>query len=106
MRIAGDHLNVTSFIDLFSSDTNWYIVMEMAAGGELFDRLVTRGPYTERQASTLLREITEGLAYLHQQGVVHFDLKPENILLSVPEGGVWRAMCGVQSGVWCVMCVV
>ena len=50
--------------------------MEMAAGGELFDRLVTRGTYTEQQASTLIQEITEGLAYLHQQGIVHFDLKP------------------------------
>ena len=51
MRIGGDHCNVTSFIDLFSSDTQWYIVMEMAAGGELFDRLVTRGTYTEQQVN-------------------------------------------------------
>ena len=50
--------------------------MEMAAGGELFDRLVTRGTYTEQQASRLIQEITEALAYLHQQGIVHFDLKP------------------------------
>lgn len=81
MRMGGDHRNIVQFVDMFSSDTHFYLVMEMASGGELFDRLVTRGPYTELQASALVRELAEALAYLHQLGIVHFDIKPENILL-------------------------
>lgn len=56
MRLSGEHRNVVQFLDLFSSESHWHIVMEMAAGGELFDRLVTRGPYTELQASHLIKE--------------------------------------------------
>ena len=43
LRLAGEHRNIIGFRDLFQDDENWYIVMEMAEGGELFDRLVERG---------------------------------------------------------------
>ena len=43
MRIAGDHRGIVDFVDLFQSDSHWYLVMEMASGGELFDRLINKG---------------------------------------------------------------
>ena len=42
MRVAGEHRNINSCKDAFEDDKNWYIVMEMAEGGELFDRLCER----------------------------------------------------------------
>lgn len=51
MRMSSDHVCVIDFIDLFDSPTHWYLVMEMASGGELFDRLVSKGPYTEASAA-------------------------------------------------------
>ena len=81
MRIGGDHRSVVNFVDLFESPSHYYLVMEMASGGELFDRLVARGPYTEAKAAEVVGEVAEALGYLHGQGVVHFDVKPENILL-------------------------
>ena len=59
--------------------------MELVTGGELFERLVKRGPYSEKEASRLMRQMAEAIAWLHSQGVCHRDLKPENLLLSTPE---------------------
>lgn len=42
LRLVGDHQNIIGFKDLFVNDEYWFIVMEMAQGGELFDRLVQK----------------------------------------------------------------
>ncbi len=44
-------------------------------GGELFDRIVERGFYSEKDASKVIRDILDAVAYLHKNGVVHRDLK-------------------------------
>ncbi|XP_051890419.1 calcium/calmodulin-dependent protein kinase type 1-like isoform X2 [Pristis pectinata] len=54
--------------------------MQLVSGGELFDRILERGVYTEKDASSLIRQILEAVRYLHENGVVHRDLKPENLL--------------------------
>ncbi|XP_071520353.1 calcium/calmodulin-dependent protein kinase type 1 isoform X1 [Panulirus ornatus] len=54
--------------------------MELVTGGELFDRIVEKGSYTEKDAADLIRQVLEAVDYMHDQGVVHRDLKPENLL--------------------------
>ena len=49
-------------------------------GGELFDRIVEKGSYTEKDAADLIRQVLLAVDYMHEQGVVHRDLKPENLL--------------------------
>ncbi len=50
-------------------------------GGELFDRIVSKAHYTEKEARDIVKILLETLAYMHGSGVVHRDLKPENLLL-------------------------
>ena len=64
-----------------SSSQDVHIIMELCEGGELFDRIVERKHYTERQAARVIRQVVEVLDFCHQKGLVHRDLKPENTLL-------------------------
>eukprot|EP00956_Cyclotella_meneghiniana_P045012 scaffold349550_cov70-Cyclotella_meneghiniana.AAC.1 len=59
-----------------------YLVMELVRGGDLFDRIVERGRYTEVRARRLMRRVLAAVYHLHEErGIVHRDLKPENILV-------------------------
>ncbi|XP_026532003.1 calcium/calmodulin-dependent protein kinase type 1B isoform X2 [Pseudonaja textilis] len=58
--------------------------MQLVTGGELFDRIIERGYYTEKDASQLIRQVLEAVNYLHDLGIVHRDLKPENLLYATP----------------------
>ncbi|TGZ82167.1 Pkinase-domain-containing protein [Ascodesmis nigricans] len=80
-----NHPHIVRFHDWFESRDKFYIVTQLATGGELFDRICEYGKFTERDASQVMREVLEAVAYLHEQNVVHRDLKPENLLYLTPE---------------------
>ncbi|KAF3860894.1 hypothetical protein F7725_001149 [Dissostichus mawsoni] len=59
---------------------NEIAVLRSVAGGELFDRILDRGVYSEKDASSVIRQVLHAVSYLHKNDIVHRDLKPENIL--------------------------
>ncbi|CAI5991206.1 unnamed protein product [Closterium sp. NIES-65] len=75
------HPFVVSIVETMEDEDEVHIVMELCAGGELFDRILDRKYYGERQAARVIRSVVEVLAYCQARGIVHRDLKPENILL-------------------------
>ncbi|XP_010247940.1 PREDICTED: calcium-dependent protein kinase 1-like [Nelumbo nucifera] len=78
-HLAG-HPNVISIEGAYEDAVAVYVIMELCAGGELFDRIVQRGHYTERKAAELARIIVGVVEACHSLGVMHRDLKPENFL--------------------------
>ena len=78
-HLAG-HPNVISIVDAYEDAVAVHVVMELCAGGELFDRIIQRGHYTERKAAELARVIVGVVEACHSLGVMHRDLKPENFL--------------------------
>ena len=70
-------------------------------GGELFDRIVEKGSYTEKDASNLIRQVLAAVDFMHEQGVVHRDLKVSTGSLRGHYGvtvGSLRGHCGVSAG--------
>ncbi|XP_020786604.1 calcium/calmodulin-dependent protein kinase IGa [Boleophthalmus pectinirostris] len=74
------HENVIGLEDFYESRTHYYLVMQLVSGGELFDRIVDKGVYTEKDASSVVKQVLQAVSYLHQNCIVHRDLKPENLL--------------------------
>ncbi|KAF5447782.1 hypothetical protein F2P56_033305 [Juglans regia] len=82
MKHLPKHPNIVTLKDTFEDDQAVHIVMELCEGGELFDRIVARGHYSERAAAGVMKTIVEVVQMCHTQGVMHRDLKPENFLFS------------------------
>ncbi|KAG9348101.1 hypothetical protein JZ751_004130 [Albula glossodonta] len=76
-----DHANLIQLYAAFESRNDIILVMEYVDGGELFDRIIDENyNLTELDTVLFIRQITEGLQYMHQMYILHLDLKPENIL--------------------------
>ncbi|XP_077214202.1 calcium-dependent protein kinase 20-like [Tasmannia lanceolata] len=82
MRHLPKHPNIVTLKDTYEDDSAVHLVMELCEGGELFDRIVARGHYTERAAAAVTRTIVEVVQMCHKHGVMHRDLKPENFLFA------------------------
>ncbi|XP_065516689.1 serine/threonine-protein kinase H1-like isoform X2 [Lathamus discolor] len=78
------HTNIIQLIEVFETQDCVYMVMELATGGELFDRIIAKGSFTERDATRVLQMVLDGVKYLHMLGITHRDLKPENLLYYHP----------------------
>lgn len=76
-----DHPNILKMYEFFEDEKRYYIVTDICKGGELFDEIVARGKFSERDASLLMKQVLSCINYCHQNHIVHRDLKPENILL-------------------------
>jgi len=82
------HANVLCLIERFETPERLALVMELVTGGELFYKIVDNGSYSENDAKNIVRQLVEGVVYLHNMGIAHRDLKPENLLCTDGEPGV------------------
>ncbi|GMI93584.1 SOS2-like protein kinase 17, LOW-K+-SENSITIVE 1, CBL-interacting protein kinase 23 [Hibiscus trionum] len=75
------HPNVIRMYEVMASKTKIYIVLEFVTGGELFDKIATRGRLKEDRARKYFQQLINAVDYCHSRGVCHRDLKPENLLI-------------------------
>ena len=74
------HPNIIQLFEIFDESKKMHLVLELVTGGELFDRIVAKGNYSEKDAATCMSQLCQALDYLHTKKIVHRDLKPENLL--------------------------
>ncbi|KAF5747197.1 putative calcium-dependent protein kinase [Tripterygium wilfordii] len=74
--------NIVEFKGAYEDKKNLHLVMELCSGGELFDRIIAKGTYSEKEAAKIIRQVVNVVHVCHFMGVMHRDLKPENFLFA------------------------
>ena len=67
--------------EVYSDTKRYYIITDKYTGGELFDKIVAAGHFTERDAASVMKQLLSVVMYCHNNNIVHRDLKPENLVL-------------------------
>ncbi|XP_025064170.1 death-associated protein kinase 2 isoform X3 [Alligator sinensis] len=75
------HGNIIKLHDVYENKTDVVLILELVSGGELFDFLAQKESLSEEEATRFIKQILDGVNYLHSKKIAHFDLKPENIML-------------------------
>ncbi|KAJ4912856.1 Calcium-dependent protein kinase 15 [Raphanus sativus] len=82
MQHLSGQQNIVEIRGAYEDRQSIHLVMELCGGGELFDRIIAQGHYSERAAAGVIRSVLNVVQICHFMGVMHRDLKPENFLLS------------------------
>ncbi|CAF0914819.1 unnamed protein product [Adineta steineri] len=90
--------NILSIIDFLEDDEYFYLVFQKMEGGPLLNHIMKRGRLTERETSLIVRDIANGLNFLHSKGMSHRDLKPENILVERADSLIPIKLCDFDLG--------
>ncbi|KAL3871723.1 hypothetical protein ACJMK2_039706 [Sinanodonta woodiana] len=88
------HENIINVFDVMESKNSVYIVMELAQGGDLLDKITEEGPLSKEEAQKIFKQIVEAVEYMHRQNMAHRDLKLENILLLMQKNELSNTFCG------------
>lgn len=75
-----NHPNIIRLKEIYETPEKIYLLLELVTGGELFDRIVSCGYYSEKAAAVCVKAMLEAVKYLHDNEIIHRDLKPENLL--------------------------
>ncbi|KAL5526891.1 hypothetical protein ACEPAF_8618 [Sanghuangporus sanghuang] len=83
LRQKAKHANIIQYFAKFSDESYRYYMFELADGGSLYDRMA-KTTMSDRECKLTLRQIVNGVSFLHKNACVHCDLKPDNIMFSRP----------------------
>ena len=76
-----DHPNILRLYETIEDNNSIYLVTEICEGGELFDEILARNRFEEKDAAPIMKQLLSAINYCHKKNVCHRDLKPENVLL-------------------------
>ncbi|EQC29686.1 CAMK protein kinase [Saprolegnia diclina VS20] len=80
-KLAG-HANVFGLHDFLYDTYEVYVVTDLIEGDDLFERIVKKEIYTEKEARDVIKTLLEAVAHCHAHGIAHCDLSPQNVLFT------------------------
>ena len=78
----GGHPNVCGLRDMYENDREYFLILDLVSGGEMFEHLIKNGAYSEHDAALHIKHVASSLNFLHGINLVHADLKPENLMMT------------------------
>ncbi|KAK2836491.1 hypothetical protein Q7C36_014360 [Tachysurus vachellii] len=81
------HPRLVQLLCSHHTDTHVYLLMELVAGGDLFDAIAKCGKFSEPCSARMIRDISQALEYIHNKSIAHRDIKPENLLVQLHSDG-------------------
>mmetsp|Transcript_58933 Transcript_58933/g.108010 ORF Transcript_58933/g.108010 Transcript_58933/m.108010 type:complete len:502 (+) Transcript_58933:88-1593(+) len=96
-----DHPNIIKLYESFEDHRNIYLILELCTGGELFDRIIDAGHFTEVQAAIVMQNMFRAMFYMHENHICHRDLKPENFLFTTKDAIEKAALKVIDFGLAC-----
>eukprot|EP00732_Lithocolla_globosa_P006281 Lithocolla_globosa_v1_NODE_7184_length_982_cov_4.464941.p1 type:complete len:215 gc:universal NODE_7184_length_982_cov_4.464941:35-679(+) len=83
------HNNIIEFKDFYETKTHYFLILEIATDGDLFDKISVlvqdNKCLSEDEARSIFIQVLRGVQYMHENGVVHRDIKAENVVFSGKE---------------------
>jgi calcium-dependent protein kinase len=79
MRMLQDHPNIVKLYEVFEEAEQYMLVMELCSGGELFDMIISRGHFSEKDAAEKMQRLLDFIAYAHSKNIIHRDLKVDGL---------------------------
>ena len=76
-----NHPAILQLKEAFDSDEYIDLIIQLADSGELFEKIIAKGHFSEEEAADTVCQLVQGLRYMHRKQIAHRDLKPENILV-------------------------
>lgn len=104
MQFYLNHPNILKLYGVFSDEENIYLILEYMEEGTLYSMLRKRKTMKQADASHKLRDILDGIEYLHSQNIAHRDIKPENIVISNVKNYFTQDVCKICDLGWAAVC--
>ncbi|DAZ93133.1 TPA: hypothetical protein N0F65_009709 [Lagenidium giganteum] len=79
------HPHLVQIHKVYEEHEKIYVILQLCSGGELYDRIVQRGKYSEADAANIMKQLMSALHALHEHNILHLDIKPENILFDTAD---------------------
>lgn len=104
MQFYFNHPNILKLYGVFNDQENVYLILEYMQEGTLYSQLKKKKIMKPEEASKKIRDVLDGMSYLHSLNIAHRDIKPQNIVISNVNLDTIQNVCKICDLGWAANC--